>query len=129
MADRSPSTPRTSRSRLAIGMLKLPDTLVRSRDSERSEKAPERTLSESCDWVLKPTLKVEDRAPAGPSQALPLMTASTVALLNTERAVSKGSAESWPRSPKGSIVPASTPAFSAASFRPRPVRVLVSVRS
>ncbi|MNE60151.1 hypothetical protein D3C80_1552800 [compost metagenome] len=129
MAERSPSTPRTSRSRLAMGRLKLPEALVRSRDRERSEKTPDRTLSESSDWVSKPTLKVEVRAPAGASQAVPLMTPSILALLDTDRAVSKGRRGNWPASPNGSMVPAVTPACKASWSSPRPVRVLVSVRS
>ncbi|MNX82304.1 hypothetical protein D3C86_1140290 [compost metagenome] len=93
-----------------MGRLKLPEALVRSRDSERSEKTPERTLSESSVWVSKPTLKVEARAPAGASQAVPLMTASRLPLLDTDRAVSKGRRGSRSASPNGSIAPAAIPA-------------------
>ncbi len=99
-----------------MGRLKLPEALVRSRDKERSEKtlaccsSEKRRFSESSDWLSKPTLKVEVSDPAGPSQAVPLMTPSMLVLLEMERAVSNGLAGNWPRSPNGSMVPAVTPA-------------------
>src|SRR5690606_10670799 len=100
----------------AMGMLKLPEALARSRERERSEKtlacscSEKRRVSESSDWLSKPSLKVEVREPAGPSQAVPLMTPSMLDLLETERAVSNGLVGNWPRSPKGSMTPAVTPA-------------------